>query len=122
MTREYGESSIFYGNVLVALICIPFVTDLTSISLQDFAMVSFLGVFQIAFAYALFSYGLKRIIAVEASIISMFEPVLNPIWVFIGYGEAPSFYAIIGGVIIITAISSRTIISNSNFIKSKFKF
>ncbi len=119
---QYGESSIFYGNVIVALICIPFITDINSISVQDFAMVSFLGVFQIAFAYALFSYGLKRIIAVEASIISMFEPVLNPIWVFIGYGEVPSFYAIIGGIIIMTAITVRTLISNSDFIKTKFRF
>jgi len=119
---QYGESSIFYGNILVALFCIPFITDMQGISLQDFAMVSFLGVFQIAFAYALFSFGLKRIIAVEASIISMFEPVLNPIWVFIGYGEVPSFYAIIGGIIIVTAISARTIISNSDFIKTKFRF
>lgn len=118
----YGESSIFYGNVIVALFCIPFITNMNSISLPDFAMVSFLGVFQIAFAYALFSYGLKRIIAVEASIISMFEPVLNPIWVFIGYGEIPSFYAIIGGIIIITAITTRTVISNSDFIKTKFRF
>ena len=119
---QYGESSIFYGNVIVALICIPFITDMNTISIQDFAMVSFLGVFQIAFAYALFSYGLKRIIAVEASIISMFEPVLNPIWVFIGYGEVPSFYAIIGGIIIMTAITVRTLISNSDFIKTKFRF
>lgn len=119
---QYGESSIFYGNVIVALICIPFITDMNSISVQDFAMVSFLGIFQIAFAYALFSYGLKRIIAVEASIISMFEPVLNPIWVFIGYGEVPSFYAIIGGIIIMTAITVRTLISNSDFIKTKFSF
>ena len=119
---QYGESSIFYGNVIVALICIPFITDMNSISVQDFAMVSFLGVFQIAFAYALFSYGLKRIIAVEASIISMFEPVLNPIWVFIGYGEVPSFYAIIGGIIIMAAITIRTLISNSDFIKTKFRF
>ncbi len=119
---QYGESSIFYGNVIVALFCIPFITDMNSISLQDFVMVSFLGVFQIAFAYALFSYGLKRIIAVEASIISMFEPVLNPIWVLIGYGEIPSFYAIIGGLIIITAITTRTIISNSSLIKTRFRF
>jgi len=52
----------------------------------------------------------------------MVEPVLNPIWVFIGYGEVPSFYAIIGGIIIITAITSRTIISGSDFIKTKFRF
>ena len=60
--------------------------------------------------------------AVEASIISMFEPVLNPIWVFIGYGEVPSFYAIIGGIIIMTAITVRTLISNSDFIKTRFRF
>lgn len=119
---QYGEASIFYGNVIVAIFCIPFILDMKLISVKDFAMVSFLGVFQIAFAYALFSYGLKKIKAVEASIISMFEPVLNPIWVFIGYGEVPSFYAIIGGIIIISAITSRTIISSSDFIKTKFRF
>ncbi|MFZ2324301.1 MAG: EamA family transporter [Ignavibacteriaceae bacterium] len=119
---KYGESSIFYGNVIVALFCIPFILDMKPISAQDFAMVSFLGVFQIAFAYALFSYGLKKIRAVEASIISMFEPVLNPIWVLIGYGEVPSFYAIIGGIIIITAITTRTIISSSDFLKKKFSY
>ena len=120
--NQYGESSIFYGNVIVTLFCIPFITDLNSISVQDFAMVSFLGVFQIAFAYALFSYGIKKIMAVEASIISMFEPVLNPIWVYIGYGEVPSVYAIVGGIIIITAISARTIVSSSDFMRKKFRF
>ncbi|HQF42132.1 MAG TPA: DMT family transporter [Ignavibacteriaceae bacterium] len=119
---QYGESSIFYGNIMVTLFCIPFVTDMNTISLENFTLVALLGVFQIAFAYALFSYGIKRIIAVEASIISLFEPVLNPIWVFIGYGEVPSFYAIIGGIIIITAITARTIIYNSEFLKTKFNF
>lgn len=120
--QEYQQSSIFYGNILVTMLCIPFIFDLKTLSFNDIWMVTFLGVFQIAFAYALFSYGLKRIIAVEASIISMFEPVLNPAWVFIGYGEVPSFYAIIGGIIIITAITVRTLISNSDFIKTKFRF
>ena len=85
--KEYQQSSIFYGNIFVSIICIPFILDLKPLSLNDIWMVTFLGVFQIAFAYALFSYGLKRILAVEASIISMFEPVLNPVWVLIGYGE-----------------------------------
>ena len=49
-------------------------------------------------------------LAVEASIISMFEPVLNPIWVYIGYGEIPSTYALIGGSIIIIAIAARSLV------------
>lgn len=118
--KQYGEASIFYGNIIVALICIPFVTEIRELSFNNLWMLVFLGVFQIAFAYALFSYGIKKILAVEASIISMLEPVLNPVWVFIGYGEVPSVYAIIGGLIIISAIAIRTLIAGAPTLKRKF--
>jgi len=108
---KFGEASIFYGNILVSLFCIPFIIDLQALNKTDLAMVSFLGIFQIAIPYALFSFGIQRIKAVEASIISMFEPVLNPIWVFFGYGEIPKINAIIGGVIIISAITIKTILT-----------
>jgi len=120
--QKYQQSSIFWGNILVALICIPFLSSLNMISFSDLWMVSFLGVFQIAVAYAFFASGLKRIIAVEASIISMVEPVLNPVWVLIGYGEIPSVTAIIGGLIILTAIIIRSLITGAPIIKRKFTF
>lgn len=120
--QQYQQSSIFWGNILVALICIPFLLSMEAISISDLWMVSFLGVFQIAFAYAFFASGLKRILAVEASIISMVEPVLNPVWVFIGYGEVPTFTAIIGGLIILGAIVVRSLISGTPILKRKFNF
>jgi drug/metabolite transporter, DME family len=120
--QKYQQSSIFWGNILVALICIPFLFSLEMISFSDLWMVSFLGVFQIAVAYAFFASGLKRIIAVEASIISLVEPVLNPVWVLIGYGEIPSVTAIIGGLIILTAIIVRSLITGAPIIKRKFTF
>jgi len=119
--QKFQQSSIFWGNILVALICIPFLSSLEMISFSDLWMVSFLGVFQIAFAYAFFASGLKRIFAVEASIISMVEPVFNPVWVFLGYGEIPSFTAIIGGIIILGAIIVRTLYSGSGLTIRKFK-
>jgi len=120
--NEHQQSSIFYGNILVALLSIPFILDLKPLSFNDIWMVTFLGVFQIAFAYAFFSYGLKRILAVEASIISMFEPVLNPVWVLIGYGEKPSYWAVVGGAIIITAIFARTLVDSSDFFRKRFRY
>ena len=107
--KEYQQSSIFWGNVLVAIICLPFIFSITELSFSDLWRVSFLGMFQIAIAYAIFTFGLKRVYAVEASIISMIEPVLNPVWVLIGYGEVPAIYAIAGGAIIIAAITIRTV-------------
>jgi len=117
---KYQQSSIFYGNILVSIISIPFLFSLEVLIVEDIWMVSFLGVFQIAIAYAFFASGLKRIYAVEASIIAMIEPVLNPVWVFIGYGETPSVTAIIGGIIIITAITTRTFIAGSSIFKKMF--
>ncbi len=39
----------------------------------------------------------------------MLEPVLNPVWVFLGYGERPGYWAVLGGAIIILALTGRTL-------------
>lgn len=118
--KEYQFSSIFYGNIMVAVICLPSIFSIENITLKNMMMVSYLGIFQIGIAYAIFSYGLKKVYAIEASLISMIEPVLNPVWVFFGYGEVPSITAIIGGIIILAAIAVRTFAAESAFkLKSK---
>jgi DME family drug/metabolite transporter len=119
--KEYQFSSIFYGNILVFLFCTPYMFGINNLSLNNFLMVSYLGIFQIGIAYIIFSFGLKRVLAIEASLLSMIEPVLNPVWVFLGYGEAPSFMAIIGGIIIISAIMVRTFILETPVMKGRLK-
>ena len=119
--KEYQFSSIFYGNILVFLFCTPYMFGIKNLSLNNFLMVSYLGIFQIGIAYIIFSYGLKRILAIEASLLSMIEPVLNPVWVFLGYGEIPSLAAIAGGIIIITAITVRSFFIESPLMKTRLK-
>ncbi len=119
--KEYQFSSIFYGNILVSIICFSSISEISNFTASNFLMVSYLGIFQIGIAYAIFSYGLKRVYAIEASLISMIEPVLNPVWVFLGYGEVPSFMAIVGGIIILTAIAIRAFIFESPAMKARLK-
>ena len=111
--KEYQFSSIFYGNLLVSLFCLNSMFSKLDLSIPNLLMVSYLGIFQIGISYAIFSYGLIRVYAIEASIIAMIEPVLNPVWVFLGYGEIPSVTAIAGGIIIIAAIMVRAFIYES---------
>jgi drug/metabolite transporter (DMT)-like permease len=56
--HKYQQSSIFYGNVLVAIVCIPFLFSMEVVAFSNLWMVAFLGVFQIAIAYAFFGSGL----------------------------------------------------------------
>ena len=77
----------------------------------DTAALLFLGVIQIGLAYVLFSYGIARIRVLEAALIGMLEPVLNPIWVFIVLDERPGWWAVAGGTVIVVAVVARTVAS-----------
>lgn len=54
---------------------------------RQFVLILILGVFQFGLAYALFSWGLRRVEAHQASLISLLETILNPLWTFLLVGE-----------------------------------
>lgn len=106
-------AAIFWGNLIVVLLSVPFCLatglDLWS-GWPDFWRLTFLGIVQIGIAYALFTYGLQRVLAIEASLVAFIEPVLNPLWVWIGYGEAPDKWALLGGTLIIISLILWTLV------------
>jgi drug/metabolite transporter (DMT)-like permease len=69
-----------------------------------------MGVFQIGLASLLFAYGIKRVTALQAMLIAMVEPVLNPVWVLLVTGERPAASAIAGGGIIVAAVAASSLI------------
>lgn len=70
-----------------------------------------LGVVQIGFAAIFFAYGIQRVSAVQAMLISVVEPIFNPVWVLLMTGEKPSVNALIGGAIIVIAITTASVIT-----------
>ncbi|MDQ3016682.1 MAG: DMT family transporter [Bacteroidota bacterium] len=98
-------SGIFFGNVLVVLITLFWFLKSPAPTLPEHGMLIFLGVIQIGLGYLLFTYGQRCISAIESSLIAMLEPILNPIWVMIGYNEFPSGWSIAGGLTIIVALT-----------------
>ncbi len=97
-------SSVIIGHFAGAVLGLPFLLFETDFSLQPIAYVLVLGVFQMGLAYVCFTAGLRHTPAVSASLISGIEPVLNPTWVALIYGEAITALSVIGGVIVIGAI------------------
>ena len=80
-------------------------------TLPSLGLITAMGVFQIGFASVLFSYGIKHISAINANLIAVIEPVFNPVWVLIAIGEIPSKNTIIGGGIIIAAVTGASLIN-----------
>jgi drug/metabolite transporter, DME family len=105
-----SQAAVVWGNVVCALCVLPFVGNDLPLTRRSLAVLLFLGMFQIALAYVLFTRGLAHVPATQASLTGMLEPVSNPIWVFLFLGERPSLYAVGGGIIVLSAIAWRTLI------------
>jgi len=76
----------------------------------DLALILFLGVFQLALAYVCFARGLTGVTAVEASLLMLLEPVLNPIWTWLVVRERPGPWALAGGAVVLAATAWRTVV------------
>jgi drug/metabolite transporter (DMT)-like permease len=109
--RRVGDAAvaaIAWGNVLAAAIALPMWTAGPVPEPRDLLILLYLGVFQLGSAYAFFARGVQHTPAVEASLLCLLEPVLNPIWTFFLAGERPGPWAVAGGAIVLGATAVRT--------------
>ena len=101
--ESWGPAGAFWGNIFAALLCLPMALPLAGARPLDFALVGYLGVFQIGLAYLFLIRGLVRVRAFEASLLLLLEPVLNPIWTWLVHGERPGPWSIAGAAVILLA-------------------
>lgn len=107
--RHEGASALVWGNLVAAAIALPLWAAGPAPRPLDLALLGYLGVFQLGLAYLCFSRGLERTPAVEASLLVLLEPVLNPIWTFLLAGERPGPWALAGGAVVLAATAWRTL-------------
>lgn len=98
--------TVVAGNVLAFLVGVPFLGGAPA-GFAPWAALVVLGVLQLGLAYFLYARALGRVTALEASLLPMMEPVLNPLWVFLALGEQPSALALLGGGVVLAAVSYR---------------
>jgi drug/metabolite transporter (DMT)-like permease len=65
---------------------------------------AFLGIVQIGIAMLLYSNAIRKLKALEVTLITALEPILNPFWVFLVLGERPGPLSILGGILVVGAV------------------
>jgi DME family drug/metabolite transporter len=75
--------------------------------LREWPILVAFGVVQLAIPYVLFARGLRYVQAPEAALITLLEPVLNPIWVFLRHGERPADATLVGGLFLLAGVAAR---------------
>jgi drug/metabolite transporter (DMT)-like permease len=105
-----AEESIFLGNLLAGVIGIPFMFSAHSLpSARGWIALALLGVVQLGLSYLLYARAIRHVTALEAVLIPVIEPILNPVWVLLVLGERPGPLSLLGGVIVLSAVTVRTL-------------
>ncbi|MEG6550364.1 EamA family transporter [Desulfocurvibacter africanus] len=103
----YG--SLVWGNILAAAVCLPFCFEKTP-DLSDVAGLLLLGVFQLGLPYLLYAWAVRQVSAMVAVLVPVVEPLLNPVWVYLILGERPGPWAMIGGAVVLIAVTGRSLL------------
>ena len=107
---EERFSAILIGQTFAFLVGLPAVILTKPVmNATTISSILILGVFQLGLSYVLYVKASETCPALACCLLSAAEPLLNPIWVMIFDGEKPGFFALIGGIIVITAITAWTI-------------
>ncbi len=104
-SRVAPMAAMTLGNALAALAILWAPQAVLGVDAHDAGIAAFLGIAQIAIPYVLYGLAVQRMSALKSSLLAFVEPVLTPLWVFLGMGEIPSVAAGIGGAIILAALA-----------------
>lgn len=95
---------LFASAAIVAPWAIPLGKSLTG---MQFALIALMGVIQMGAPYLIFSHAVKTVNSQEAALLVLAEPILNPIWVWLFWGETVSVTTFVGCTLIVLGLAVR---------------
>jgi len=111
-TVAESMSATVLGNGIIVAVMLPIAITFGGPPVAiDWAVLIYLGVLQQAVAATLFVRGIRHVSALEASLLTLLEPLFSPIWAFLMIGETMGPLAIGGALLIAVSTVFRTVTS-----------
>ncbi len=101
-------SSVIIGNGITALVALPVMVGQVP-GIHDWGWLILLGTVQTAVPYILYTIAIRHVTALDGALIPVIEPILNPAWALLFLGEVPGSWAMVGGALILLAVTSRVL-------------
>ena len=103
-------SYVCLGQAFTFLFALPFLFLYPPVlSGQAVGCLLVLGVLQLGIPYVLVAVSAEHCPPIAQSLLSALEPLLNPVWVLLFNGEKPGPMALIGGAVVIAAVTLWTV-------------
>ena len=108
--RENMLAALCLAGIFAGSLSAIFVTDF-ALTPRDLVISLYLGVFQVGVGFALMVLGTRYVPAAQVGLLALVEPVLAPLWVWLGVGEVPGLATMVGGAIIFLALTTDGILN-----------
>jgi len=115
--RQPTGPAVVAGNAIACCALLPWALPVHASVVTDWLTLGYLGVFQIGLAYVCVGKGVRQVPALEASLLLLLEPVLNPVWAWAFQGERPGTWSLAGGAMILMATTMKAISSQRSVIR-----
>lgn len=106
VTQEERLSGLLLAQLLTVVAGVPFMF-FTTVEINGTYLLYILihGVVQLGVPYLLYTQAVRACSPLTCSLISVIEPLLNPIWVFLALGESPSPLSLVGMAVVLITIT-----------------
>ena len=99
------------GNLLALAATSPWLFPVQKLE-QNGLWLLMLGGVSLGVPYLLYSRAIREVKAFDATLNTMIEPILNPIWVMAAAHEYPSGWSLVGGVLVLSTSLARSVLSS----------
>ena len=103
LSSEEGLAATVHGNFIVVAVAIPAFISGAPLDGGDLAAFAYLGVIQQAGGALLFIAGIKGVSALEGALLTLFEPLLTPLWAYLAVQERLGPWAGVGATMVLAA-------------------
>ena len=97
-------SSYFFSQVLGFAVGLPWLVTEPNLSAASWGAIVLMGTVQVGAAYILMARGLATTGPVAANLVCMTEPVLNPVWVALFWGETVGPMSLLGIAVVLAGL------------------
>ena len=98
------ELALGFGSAIAGLSAFALFPTALSIKFESAVYISTTGLIILPVSFFLLSYASRLTSAANVSMVMLLETVLGPFWVWLGVGETPGLFGLIGGAIVVAAL------------------
>lgn len=114
LRRQVGRvdmvPSVMYAGLFSSLLALPFAWPIATSS-HDLLVIAGLGVVQLGIPLLLMTTAARHLSAAEVAFFLLLEVILAPAYVWLAFGEQPSVWALIGGLIVLVSLAVNILFS-----------